>query len=86
MSGSLGSVTGRRLGPFQLPLQPLAQRQTFRLVQSDHEMRPQDFHHIQDPSSRRSRIMKQILERHPQNIGMVICSGKLVQQNHLRAL
>jgi hypothetical protein len=52
--GSIGD--GRGLGPFEFPPKPLTQGQAFRLVERHQIMQPLNFHHIQNPSARRSRI------------------------------
>jgi hypothetical protein len=46
-------------------------------------MQSLDFHHIQNPSALRSRVMQEILDRQTQNIRVIVCSGKLMQQNDL---
>jgi hypothetical protein len=49
-------------------------------------VQPLDLNHVQNPSARGSRIAQQILERHPQNIAMIVRCSKLMEQNDLPAL
>ena len=46
-------------------------------------MQPMDLHQIQNPPPRRSRASQKILDRQLQNIRVIVCSSKLVQQDHL---
>jgi hypothetical protein len=75
----------RRLGPVQFPVQPLAQRETLRLVHGYEKMRTLNVHQIEDESAGRCRIFHQILQRPRQDRRMIVRVSKVVQQHRLAA-
>jgi hypothetical protein len=64
-------------------MQPLTQSQALGLIESHKKMRSLNVDHIQNRAACRSRLFEHVLNCEHQHIGVIVCAGKLVQQNNL---